>query len=36
MVMSLEKSYSFDIHLKFLPAILTNFFGVAGRVACPV
>ncbi len=26
MVMSIDKSYSFGIHLKFLPAILTNFF----------
>lgn len=26
MVMSLDKSYSFGTHLKFLPAILTNFF----------
>ncbi|HEY5994296.1 MAG TPA: sodium:proton antiporter NhaD [Gallionellaceae bacterium] len=26
MVMSLDKSYSFGKHLKFLPAILTNFF----------
>lgn len=25
MVMSLDKSYSFGKHLKFLPAILTNF-----------
>jgi Na+/H+ antiporter NhaD/arsenite permease-like protein len=25
MVMSIDKSYSFGIHLKFLPAILTNF-----------
>ncbi len=26
MVMSIDKSYSFGTHLKFLPAILTNFF----------
>lgn len=26
MVMSIDKTYSFGIHLKFLPAILTNFF----------
>jgi Na+/H+ antiporter NhaD/arsenite permease-like protein len=26
MIMSIEKSYSFVTHLKFLPAILTNFF----------
>ncbi len=26
MVMSIDKSYSFSTHLKFLPAILTNFF----------
>lgn len=26
MVMSVDKSYSYSTHLKFLPAILTNFF----------
>jgi Na+/H+ antiporter NhaD/arsenite permease-like protein len=26
MVMSIDKTYSFGIHLKFLPAILVNFF----------
>jgi Na+/H+ antiporter NhaD/arsenite permease-like protein len=27
MAMTLDKSYSFGVHLKFLPAILVNFFG---------
>ena len=26
MIMSLDKSYNFGVHLRFLPAILTNFF----------
>ena len=30
MAMSLDKSYSFAVHLKFLPAILVNFFGSLG------
>ena len=30
MAMSLDKSYSFGVHLKFLPAILVNFFGSLG------
>jgi len=30
MVMSIDKSYSFGTHLKFLPAILTNFFASLG------
>nr|WP_298141929.1 sodium:proton antiporter NhaD [uncultured Pseudomonas sp.] len=30
MAMSLDKSYSFGVHLRFLPAILVNFFGSLG------
>lgn len=30
MAMSLDKTYSFGVHLKFLPAILVNFFGSLG------
>ena len=30
MVMSLDRSYTFAAHLKFLPAILVNFFGSIG------
>jgi len=30
MAMSLDKSYSFGVHLKFLPAILVNFLGSLG------
>lgn len=30
MAMSLDKSYTFGVHLKFLPAILVNFFGSLG------
>lgn len=30
MAMTLDKSYSFGVHFKFLPAILVNFFGSLG------
>ena len=30
MAMSLERTYTFGTHLKFLPAILVNFFGSLG------
>jgi Na+/H+ antiporter NhaD/arsenite permease-like protein len=30
MAMTLDRSYSFGVHLRFLPAILVNFFGSLG------